>query len=151
MLQQQQQRQRQPQPQQQQEEEEQAQKCDKHMCGKSKIVTRWQDHHTVLCTWAHVQSNTKTHTILYITLMASLVCEALQLLLLCHIVPIITTTIIIPHHSSSSSLPYSEAGGQKLRHPEFIWNESGDQSPWASHVELELSLELTRQSERHKT
>jgi hypothetical protein len=36
---QQQQRQRQPQ-QQQQEEEEQAQKCDKHMCGKSKIVTR---------------------------------------------------------------------------------------------------------------
>ena len=40
----------------------------------------WQEHHTVLCTYAHPQSTwtTLTLTLLYIVLMASPVCEALQ-------------------------------------------------------------------------
>ena len=40
----------------------------------------WQEHHTVLCTCAHPQSTwtTPTLTLLYIALMASPVCEALQ-------------------------------------------------------------------------
>ena len=40
----------------------------------------WKEHHTVLCIWAHAPSTwtTPTLTLLYIALMASPACEALQ-------------------------------------------------------------------------
>ena len=49
-------------------------------CGKMVTSCVWQEHHTVLCTCAHAQSTwtTPTLTLLYIILMASPVCEALQ-------------------------------------------------------------------------
>ena len=70
--------------QEQEEQEEQAQKCDKN--ATKEYVVRWlqaeiwKEHHAVLCTCAHAQSTctTPTLTLLYVTLMASPVCEALQ-------------------------------------------------------------------------
>ena len=61
-------------------------KKKKHKNATKKCVVRWlqaavwKEHHTVLCTCAHAQSTwtTPTLTLLYITLMASPVCKALQ-------------------------------------------------------------------------
>ena len=61
-------------------------KKNKHQNAIKRCVVRWlqaavwQEHHSVLCTCAHAQSTwtTPTLTLLYITLMASPVCEALQ-------------------------------------------------------------------------
>ena len=61
-------------------------KNNKHKNATNRCVVRWlqatvwQEHHTVLCTCGHAQSTwtTPTLTLLYRTLMASPVCEALQ-------------------------------------------------------------------------
>ena len=64
------------------QQEDHARKCDQKLCGRMVIQAAvWQEHHTVLCTCARAQgicTTPPTPTLLYIALVASPVCEALQ-------------------------------------------------------------------------